>query len=567
MSLQRDLEFSQAYSSIPRYPVVQPPDIRIECLAAMLRTQLYADPTNLFLHELVLESCRRHPEKTAIVDTSCGRHITYAEYGDTVECLARGLIAAGVNPGDVVGIFLANSWEFCASYHAATLAGAIPTLLNPTYREREVRYQLENSGAVLLITDACNIDGMNLGGLPALQRVYTTRQPVPGAEPFTGLFKPLATAVPSPGESSKQTLAALPYSSGTTGLPKGVMLSHYNLIANVYQFLGPGASELNSADNILCFLPLYHIYGLNVMLNPALVLGATLVLMPRFHVEQVTHLLIEENITMVPLVPPAMNALCQAAEAGQFPRDHRVRWVKSGAAPLAPDLARRFTALTDIPICQGYGMTEASPVTHIGFLEPALYRPDAIGHPLAQTDCRVIAQANIDLTTPAESAEQAAAGEPGELVMRGPQFMLGYWKEPQATAAVLRDGWYWSGDIVTRDADGFYRVVDRRKEMIKYKGFPVAPAEVEAVLLEHPAVRECGVVGRPDSVAGEIPVAFVALREGFVTGSKLEGELCAFVADRMASYKQPRQVIFVDAVPKTASGKILRRELRSQLPR
>src|SRR5579864_4856456 len=531
----------------------------------MLRTQLYADPHNLFLHDVVLESCGRNAEKTAIVDTSCARRLTYAEYGETVECVARGLMAAGTKPRDVIAIFLANSWEFCAAYHAATLAGAIPTLLNPTYREREVRYQLENSGAVLLITDACNIEGVNLSGLPGLRRVYTTRQSAPGAEPFGDLLKPLTAALPRPDQSSNQALAVLPYSSGTTGLPKGVMLSHYNLVANVYQLLGRNATKLNSADNILCFLPLYHIYGLNVMLNPALILGATLVLMPRFHVQQVTQLLIDENITMVPLVPPAMNALCQAAEAGQFPRDHKVRWVKSGAAPLAPDLARRFTALTNIPICQGYGMTEASPVTHVGFLEPALYCPDSIGHPLAQTDCLVIAQSNVDFTTPAESVEEVAAGEPGELVMRGPQFMLGYWKEPQATAAVLRDGWYWSGDIVTRDADGFYRVVDRRKEMIKYKGFAVAPAEIEAVLLEHPAVRECGVIGRPDPVAGEIPVAFVALRQGFVTGSKLEAELCAFVADRIATYKQPRQVIFVDTVPKTASGKILRRELRKQL--
>jgi long-chain acyl-CoA synthetase len=343
------------------------------------------------------------------------------------------------------------------------------------------------------------------------------------------------------------------------------MLSHYNLVANVYQFLGPRASQLNSGDTILCFLPLYHIYGLNVMLNPALILGATLVLMPRFHMQQLTQLLIDENITMVPLVPPAMSALCQAAEEGQFPRDHKVHWVKSGAAPLAPDLARRFTSLTNIPVCQGYGMTEASPVTHIGFLEPAFYRPDSIGHPLAQTDCRVIGQAGTDPKNSAQSCEEAATGEVGELVMRGPQFMLGYWREPQATAAVLRDGWYWSGDIVTRDVNGFYRVVDRCKEMIKYKGFPVAPAEVEAVLLEHPAVRECGVVGRRDQEAGEIPVAFVALRDGFVTGSKLEAELCAFVADRLAAYKQPRQVIFVENVPKTASGKILRRELRSQL--
>jgi long-chain acyl-CoA synthetase len=525
----------------------------------MLRTELYADAHNLLLHDLILASCRRNPQKIALIDSSCGRRIAYSEYGDTVESLARGLIAAGLRPGEVVAIFLPNSWEFCAAYHAATLAAAIPTLLNPTYREREVRYQLQNSGAAMLITDGPNIDGIDLSGLPCLRRVYATRQHASGAEPFSDLLKPVTATIPCPEQPSGNLIAALPYSSGTTGLPKGVMLSHYNLVANVYQLIGPNAAPLKRDDILLDFLPLYHIYGLNVVLNPALVLGATLVLMCRFGVSQVTSLLASESITMLPLVPPALNALCQAAEAGQFPKNHRVHWVKSGAAPLAPELARRFTALTGILVCQGYGMTEASPVTHVGFLTPELYRPDSIGHPLAETECRVLCP---DSSDPAARVAEVSPGDPGELVMRGPQFMIGYWREPQATAAVLRDGWYWSGDVVTRDGEGFYRVVDRRKEMIKYKGFAVAPAEVEAVLLEHPAVRECGVIGRPDSAAGEIPVAFVALRNGFATGKKLEEELCAFVADRLTHYKQPREIHFIENIPKTASGKILRRELR-----
>jgi acyl-CoA synthetase (AMP-forming)/AMP-acid ligase II len=234
----------------------------------MLRTQLFADPHNLFLHDLVLDSCRRNAPKTALVDISCGRRLTYAEYGDTVERVARGLIASGIKPGDVVAIFLANSWEFCTAFHATQLAGAIPTLLNPTYREREVRYQLENSGAVCLITDGANIEGINLAGLPNLRRVYTTRQHASGSEPFEDLLNPVTSVYPKADESSQKTLAALPYSSGTTGLPKGVMLSHYNLVANVYQFLGPNGTPLNSADHILCCLPLYPIYGLNVVLNP-----------------------------------------------------------------------------------------------------------------------------------------------------------------------------------------------------------------------------------------------------------------------------------------------------------
>jgi long-chain acyl-CoA synthetase len=521
----------------------------------MVRSRLYADPRGRFLHDLILESSRRFPQKTALIDTSCNRRISYREYGEIVEDLARGLIAAGVKPGEVIAIYLPNCWEFCAIYHAATLAGAVPTLLNPSYREREVRYQLENSGACVLITDGCNIEGITLSGLPHLRSIFTTRQPADSAHAFADLLKPTTAPLPKLDNPPEQTLAALPYSSGTTGLPKGVMLSHFNLIANVFQFIGPGCSALCAEDNVLCFLPLYHIYGLNVMLNPVLTLGGTLILMPRFSLTQAIDLLVRENVTMMPTVPPALLALCQAAEAGEFPKSHRLRWVKSGAAPLAPELARRFTELTGVPICQGYGMTEASPVTHIGYLDPGLYRPESIGQPVCQTECRVVG----------ENDREVAGGDPGELVMRGPQFMLGYWKEPQATAAVLRDGWYWSGDIVRRDEQDFYYVVDRSKEMIKYKGFSVAPAEVESVLLEHPAVRDCGVVGRSDSAAGEVPVAFVVLRDGIMASSKLEGELCAFVADRLTHYKQPRHVRFIERVPKTLSGKILRRELRKMV--
>jgi len=522
----------------------------------MLRTQLLADPAGRFVHDVILQSCQRNAAKTALIDTSSGRRLSYAQYGELVESVARGLVAAGLLPGEVVAIFLPNSWEFAIAYHAATLAGAIPTPLNPAYRKREIRYQLENSGAVFLITDAPLLDNVNLAGLPALRRVFTTRHDRPGCDPFSHLLHASTAKLPQPRQPSAQTIAALPYSSGTTGLPKGVMLSHHNLVANVYQVLGPNASPFTPADVMLCFLPLYHIYGLTVGLTLTLTLGGTLVLMPRFDAEKLFALLIEEGVTMMPLVPPAINALCQFAEAGAFPNNHKVRWIKSGAAPLAPELARRFTDLTGIPVVQGYGMTEASPVTHVGYIAPPeMNRPASIGQPLAQTECRVLDP----------NDNEVVPGEPGELVMRGPQIMLGYWKDPQATAAVLRDGWYFSGDIVRADADGFYYVLDRRKEMIKYKGFPVAPAEVEAVLLEHPAVRDCGVVAKPNAEAGEIPCAFVVLRDGFTPSDELDAELRAFVADRLAHHKQPREVHFVDAVPRTPSGKVLRRELRKSL--
>jgi acyl-CoA synthetase (AMP-forming)/AMP-acid ligase II len=520
------------------------------------RTRL-ADPAGKFLHDVVLEACHRHHAKVAIVDASCTPpcRITYAAYGEMVEMAALGMVAADIKPGDKVAIFLPNCWEFGVAFHAAMLAGAVPTTLNPTYREREVRYQLQNSDAVALITDGSLLNGIDLSGLPSLRKVYTIRTRGPaGSEAFDVLFDATGgVPLPRPLQSPESTVATLPFSSGTTGLPKGVMLTHTNLVANVYQTLTPGEPQtFTESDVVLCFLPLYHIYGLTLGLNLGLISGLTLVLMPRFDCEQSLHLMLENAVTVTLCVPPTLLTYCQWAEQGKFPKDHHVRWVKSGAAPLAPELARRFTASTGIPIRQGYGMTEASPVTHLGFLTPELYRPESIGAPVAQTECRVVD----------ENGNEVRPGEIGELVMRGPQFMQGYWKAPEATEAVLHDGWYWSGDIVRCDEQGLYYVVDRRKEMIKYKGFSIAPAEIESVMLEHPVVRDCGVVSRTDAAGEEIPCAFVVLREGEPSNQQTAEKLQAFIAERLAHYKMPREVYFVQSLPRTASGKILRRELR-----
>ena len=520
---------------------------------AALRPRLYADPSGIFVHDAVLRACQTYAEKTAIIDGD--RRLTYAEYGDLVERIAHGLVAAGITPGDRVAIFLPNSWEFATAYHAATLAGAIPTPLNPSYKEREVRFQLEDSGAKVLITDGQLIAHMNLSGLPNLQRVYVTRTPATGAESFADLTRGASAALPKPDQPSDVALAALPYSSGTTGLPKGVMLTHFNLVANVYQLAAPNTAPFGEDLKALLFLPLYHIYGLNVVLNPFLMLGGTLVLMPRFDVQRAAQLIAAEQVNFIPCVPPVINAFCQMAEAGVFPKAHVVRWVKSGAAPLAPELARRFTNLTGIKVVQGYGMTEASPVTHVGFEEGTLYRPESIGGPVAQTDCRILDANDNDVAT----------GELGELVMRGPQFMPGYWQAPEATLDALRDGWYYSGDIARMDEDGLYYIVDRRKELIKYKGLPVAPAEVESVLLECPLVRDAGVVAKPDDCAGEIPCAFIVLRQGVPETEKTQRDICGFAAERLAGHKQPREIRFVTQIPRNPSGKILRRELRNRV--
>ena len=526
--------------------------------AIPVRQHLFADPEGKFIHDVVLDSCRKFGAKTAIVDTSCipYRRITYAEYGDLVERTARGLVAAGVRPGDMIGIYLPNCWEFGVAFHAATLAGATPTTMNPTYREREVRYQMEIAEAVALVSDGPLLQGIDLSGLPGLRNVYAVRDASgAGVEPFSNLYSFAGTAsIPPPAHDPRLTIATLPFSSGTTGLPKGVMLSHYNIVANVYQTLTSGETGcIGESDIILCYLPLYHIYGLTVGLNISLMRGCTVVFMPRFDCETSLRIAAEEGVTINLCVPPALLAYCHAAEQGKFPREHRMRWAKSGAAPLGPELARRFMENTGILIRQGYGMTEASPVTHMGYLDAEYFRPDSVGGPVALTDCKVLDENN----------NEVSRGELGELVMRGPQIMLGYWKSPEATEAVLRDGWYWSGDIVRVDEQGQYYVVDRRKEMMKYKGFSIAPAEVEGVLLEHPAVRDCGVVSRVEGEGEEIPCAFVVLRDGFLETEETCASLREFVAERLTRYKMPREVHFVQSIPRTPSGKILRRDLRT----
>jgi long-chain acyl-CoA synthetase len=524
---------------------------------APIRTGLFANPEGQFLHDVVLDACRRYGAKAALIDTSCTpfRRITYAEYGELVERTARGFVAAGIKPGDMIGIFLPNCWEFGVVFHGATLAGAIPTTMNPTYRDREVHYQMEVSDAVALVTDGLLLQGIDLTGLPMLRKVYTTRSSsATGSEPLSSVYNHTGTeSLPGPKHDSRLTLATLPFSSGTTGLPKGVMLSHHNIVANVYQTLTDGETgSVGEDDAVLCFLPLYHIYGLTVGLNMGLIRGCTVVLMPRFDCEASLRIAVEESATVILCVPPALLAYCHASDAGKFPANHKIRWVKSGAAPLAPDLARRFSGSTGIPIRQGYGMTEASPVTHMGFLDPQFYRGDSIGGPVALTECRVLD----------ENGNEVPQGELGELVMKGPQIMLGYWKSPEATEAVLRDGWYWSGDIVRVDEQGLYYVVDRRKEMMKYKGFSIAPAEVEGVLLEHPSVRDCGVVSRVDEAGEEIPCAFVVLKDGFLETEETAESLREFVAARLTNYKMPREIHFAQSIPRTASGKILRRDLR-----
>jgi acyl-CoA synthetase (AMP-forming)/AMP-acid ligase II len=343
-------------------------------------------------------------------------------------------------------------------------------------------------------------------------------------------------------------IAVLPYSSGTTGLPKGVMLSHQNLTANIRQTLATGV--MTEGDVTLDILPFYHIYGMMVLLNGGLAAGITQVIMPRFDPEGALTLTQQHGVTALFLVPPAVLALVNFPRLDDFDLS-KVRMVVSGAAPLPAEVGRQAAAkIPGAIVFQAYGMTEASPVTNLNPLDAP--REGTVGPPVADT---------IEKVVSLETGEEIPDGEVGELLVYGPQVMQGYWNNPEATAETITpDGWLRTGDISSIDADGYVRIHDRKKEMIKYKGYQVAPAELESILMEHPGVRDAAVIPKADDEAGEVPKAFVVAREAGLDLASVQ----AFVAERVAPYKKIRYIEEVDAIPKNPSGKILRRQLIEQ---
>ncbi|HUQ51134.1 MAG TPA: AMP-binding protein, partial [Gammaproteobacteria bacterium] len=377
---------------------------------------------------------------------------------------------------------------------------------------------------------------------PAAAAPHSAAKPIRFATLAAGGTAPRATIEP-------HDLVLLPYSSGTTGLPKGVMLTHANLVANILQVDAAGHFN-DGEDTTVAFLPFFHIYGLTVIVFMSLWAGATVVVMPKFELEPYLALVERHRATVLHVVPPVVLAFAKhPAVAG---RDFsRVRMLFSGAAPLGADITEQAMRRIDCVLQQGYGMTEASPATHVATADVARRKLGSIGAPVANTDCRV-----VDI----ETGRDVEPGSDGEIWVRGPQVMRGYLNRPDETRATVdADGWLHTGDIGHADADGHFYVVDRLKELIKYKGMQVPPAELEAALLAHPAVADAAVVPLTDAECGEIPRAFVVLK-----GKATADELMAHVAACVTHYKKVRRVDFVDAIPKSPSGKILRRLLRDR---
>jgi 4-coumarate--CoA ligase len=496
--------------------------------------------------ERLFEGLQTAADRTILIDGPSGMSYTGAALEVRIRRLAGGLAAEGVGPGTVVAILAPNHPDYVAAFHAAALAGATVTTLNPTYTAPEAAYQLKDSGAVLLVTIPAFLETARAAAVGTGVREILTIGRAEGHRSLDDLLGPaLAGQVPVDLETH---VLALPYSSGTTGLPKGVMLSHRNMVVNVDQsleLLGVRRGEVTVG-----FLPLFHIYGMTVLMNLYLGHGAGLVTMPRFDLEAFLTHIQTHRAERVYIAPPVAIALAKHPLVDQFDLSS-LKVVMSAAAPLGAELGAEVERRLGCTVIQGYGMTELSPITHVApHSDP---RPGSVGVTAPNTTTRIVHP---------ETLQDCAPGEEGEVWIRGPQVMMGYLNRADATEAMIRDGWLRTGDLGVVDADGYLFIRDRLKELIKVKGFQVAPAEVEAQLLGLPGVADAAVIGVPDDEAGERPMAFVVRQPG----SDLTDEgIRDALRQHLASYKVPTRIAFIEAIPKSASGKILRRVLRDRL--
>ena len=521
----------------------------------------------------LLRAAREHPERTAMVYFN--REISYGQLLDEVQRIAGALQSLGVRPGDRVGIMLPNTPQTVVAYYAVLWLGAVVVMVNPLYTPREMEILLKDSGATHLIaldvrfrdieqvrprTQLKHVIVTGIGDympaplrwlFPIVKRDLVGKIP-PGADVQRWADMLRHHPVPEPAAvDAKEDLAVLQYTGGTTGIPKGAMLTHFNLYANCVQ-ISAWLSEFKVRPfRVLAALPFFHVYGLTTVLNYTFFGGGTMILVPNPRdIDNILSLIQKHKPHVFPGVPTMYIAILNHPKARQLDLSS-IEACVSGAAPLPVDVQVKFEQLTGGKLVEGYGLTEASPVTHAN---PVWGRrkEGSIGLPWPDTDCRI-----VDL----ETGEDVPVGQPGELLIRGPQVMKGYWNNPEATAAALKDGWLHTGDVATVDEEGYFYIVDREKDMIIAGGFNIYPREIEEVLFAHPAVQEAAVIGVPDPYRGETVKAFVVLKEGARATAE---ELIEHCRQNLARYKVPKEIEFREELPKTLVGKVLRRVLREE---
>jgi len=499
------------------------------------------------LTTVVLHQAHIHGDRTALIDGITGNSLTFSELEQQINKFAAGLALRGFSKGDVFAIFCPNVPEYAVVFLGVAAAGGINTTVNSLYSTNDLIHQFKDSGAKFLLTipefldralpaaAECNIEEVFVLGEAANATSYSELLDNNGERPTIPI-------------DPKHDLVALPYSSGTTGLSKGVMLTHANLIANMV--LSCEMNHVDETDKLIGVLPFFHIYGMVLILNLAIYRGTTLVTMPRFDLEAFLKIIQTHRITCLNLVPPLILALAKHPMVDNYDLSS-VRIIGSGAAPLGQDLEQACAKRLNCQIYQGYGLTEVAGASHVLPAAEARNKPGSVGPVLPNTRCKV-----IDTETGAE----LGANERGEVLIAGPHVMPGYLNNPEATSQCIdADGWFHTGDIGYGDEDGYFFIVDRVKELIKYKGYQVAPAELEALLLSHPSIADAAVIPSPDEEAGEIPMAFIVMKEPISAA-----EIIQFVAQNVAPHKKIRKLQFVAEIPKSAAGKILRRLLVEQ---
>ena len=501
------------------------------------------------IHKLLDNTSLKFPDKTAIIDK--GKSFSYRQISDATIKFGASLAAQGVNKGDRVGILSPNCAEFVISFYGIARIGAIVTTINSGYRELEISHQINDSQCSVIIVHQDLVLTLDKAlSLSQLEPIIITL----GSDEseFWNLIEttpPMETEVEI---DASNDLAALPYSSGTTGLSKGVMLSHFNLVSNVQQLVGlSGKAKFLHDDVVLVHLPLFHIYGMNVLMNGCIAVGATQVMMGRFDMVEFLDLIQNNRINKLFSVPPVGLGLTQFPNISDWNLSS-LELSLFGAAPLSSELQIKISEVLGCSVIQGYGMTETSPLTNADFAETHFTKPGSIGPATSDTEQKIVDVDDPQSILPMDT--------PGELMIRGPQVMMGYYNNPDATSETLtEDGWIHTGDIASMDSEGYVWILDRKKELIKYKGFQVPPAELEGLLLQHPDISDAAVIGKQDQDSGEIPKAYVVKSSNSILS---ESDVMDFISGKVATYKEIREVEFIDSVPKNPSGKILRRILR-----
>jgi len=535
--------------SMPFYPKPIPGEVPIAARKYGKYYQLGVWPyyPDIPLFQALKTTAMLDPQKPAILHP---KKMTIKEIDTLSDKLATALADLGAKKGNTIALYMWNSPEFVIAFFGILKTGATVTALDPSLKEKDAQHQLDDAESIIVIVDEEEypiIESIR-EKLPRLKNVIVVGEK---KYPNTYLFKELIEKYPpNPPKvkiNPKKDLAVLQYTAGTTGLPKGCMLTHYNITSNMFQLALTHGLENTRNDIVLAHLPFYHVYGMTTLICTSVCFGLSIVIHKRFDMEEFLELIQKFKVTVVGTVMPVLTLLTQFPDFLKQYDLSSLRYINSGATPMVIETARKFEELTGVTITQGYGLSETSPVTHTNPLSQI--KLESVGPPLPDTLQKI-----VDIET---GTKELPPGEVGEIIIRGPQVMIGYWKRPKETAEVLRNGWFYTGDLGKIDEDGYLYIVDRKKETIKYMGFTIGPAELEAVLLEHPAVGDCAVVGKPDPVAGEIPKAYVSLRGGAKATAE---ELIKFVGERVAGYKKIREVEFVDVVPRSLAGKVLRRE-------